>query len=272
MQRILVVVALCAGLSACAQRSTMFVDSDFGEGVDQTSCSEQAPLDRPVKVANYNIKSGLWTSFDDVLGVIEEMDADILALEEVDNGMERSGGVDQSAVIAEAMHGERVFAGAWEKDEGAYGVALVSKLPVVRAERVELPDAGNLEPRVAIDATVCAGDQPLRVVSTHADVLPWAATAHAKFIAEHVEGDSDVLVMGDLNTEPASDGVKSIVQRGLADVLARFVGDRPTFPQTSSRIDYILTDRDVEDAHIIESEASDHYPIAGTLPLATGAE
>ena len=59
---------------------------------------------------------------------------------------------------------------------------------VLRAERFALPDATNLEPRVGIDATVCAGSTPLHVVSAHSDVLPWASAAHARALSERVAG------------------------------------------------------------------------------------
>src|SRR5688572_2604235 len=123
MRHLLVVTAFAAvataTLSGCSQRSSLFV---HGEPTGSLSCegNEQA-RDRPLKVANYNIKSGMWSSLDEVGDVLEKIDADVIALEEVDNGMGRTGNVDQSAVLAERLRAERIFAGSWEKDGGTYG-------------------------------------------------------------------------------------------------------------------------------------------------------
>jgi endonuclease/exonuclease/phosphatase family metal-dependent hydrolase len=250
-------------LSGCSQRSAMFLHGS-SEPTGTMSCesNRESARDRPLKVANYNIKSGMWSSLDEVGDVLEGIDADVIALEEVDNGMGRTGHVDQSAVLAERLRAERVFAGSWEKDGGTYGVALLSRVPIVAAERFWLPDTG-MEPRAAIDATVCDGASPLRIVAAHSDFLPWAAAVHAEALADRVSDDDGALVMGDLNTSPTSDAIGSFFKRGMKDVLAQFK-DGPTFGG-SVRLDYILTGRDVEDAHIIESTASDHFPVAALL-------
>ena len=255
-------VALAASLavsSACAARSDLLVRAP-----ERTSCAGVADLGRPLRVANYNIKSGMWTSLDDIGAVLEDMNADVIALEEVDNGMRRSGNVDEAAVLAERLHADHMFAGALSWDGGDYGVALLSKVPVVGAERFALPDAGNFEPRVAIDATVCDGGEPVRVVAAHADVMPWAAKAHAAAIADRVRGTKGVVVLGDLNATPESGAVDPLVADGLTDVLAT-LGKVATFGD-KDRIDYILTDRVAVDAAVIDSHASDHRPVEAALP------
>jgi endonuclease/exonuclease/phosphatase family metal-dependent hydrolase len=258
---VVVVVALAAvEFSGCAERSEELLAPAL-----RSSCNGLAPMDRKVKVANYNIKSGMWTSLDDVAAVIEHMDADVVALEEVDNGTQRSGLVDQSAVLAERAGAERIFAAAMDRDGGTYGIALLSKLPVVGAERFDLPDVGNFEPRVGIDATVCTGDKETRVVSAHADVLPWAAKAHAQAIAERVASAINVLVLGDLNATPDTGDTQPFLDDGLADALSLF-DDRPTFGD-NARIDYILTDRDINGAKVVDSDASDHKPVTAELTI-----
>jgi endonuclease/exonuclease/phosphatase family metal-dependent hydrolase len=260
---VLLTTVAALALSGCSQRSAMFLHGS-SEPTGTTSCesNRESARDRPLKVANYNIKSGLWSSLDEVGDVLEGIDADIIALEEVDNGMGRTGHVDQSAVLAERLRAERVFAGSWEKDGGTYGVALLSRVPIVGAERFWLPDTG-MEPRAAIDATVCDGASPLRIVAAHSDFLPWAAAVHAEALADRVSDDDGALVMGDLNTSPTSEAIGSFFKRGMKDVLTQFK-DGPTFGG-SVRLDYILTGRDVDDAQIIESTASDHFPIAALL-------
>lgn len=258
---LLVAIGLTAVAStACSDPSSMFAEP----ARYAASCDDAPALDRPLKLANYNIKSGVWSSFEEVAAVLEDIDADIIALEEVDNVLPRSGGVDQSLALGERLGAERVFAGAWEKDGGSYGIALLSKLPLLQAERFDLPEAGGFEPRVAIDAKVCAGQRELDVVVSHADFLPWSAAAHADALGERVEGRSDVVLMGDLNIPPEHDSIQGIVKRGLADVIGRFT-DEPTF--ADSRIDYVFTDRVVDEAHVVDTDASDHKPVWTMMPF-----
>ncbi|HEY4223963.1 MAG TPA: endonuclease/exonuclease/phosphatase family protein [Myxococcota bacterium] len=246
--------------TGCAERSAALFAP-----VGRTSCSDLPALQRPLKVANYNIKSGLWTSLADVGDTLATMDADVVALEEVDNGTRRSGSVDESAVLADRLHMQRIFAAALARDGGTYGVALLSKLPMLDdAERVDLPDVGNFEPRVAIDATICRGDAPLRVLAAHADVFPWAAQAQAKFIADRVDGSANTLVLGDLNATPDTGDTKPFLDDGYADALSMF-DDKPTFPGNKTRIDYILSDDAVASAHVLDSQASDHFPVVATI-------
>lgn len=261
MQRaaLLLIVAPFA-LLACAEPSGLLVEPQSYAA----SCDGEAPLERPLKIANYNIKSGVWSSFEEVAEVIEAMDADVIALEEVDNGLERSDGVDQSLALAERIGAERVFAGAWEKDGGSYGVALLSKRPILQAERFELPEASGFEPRVGIDAELCAGTEQFRIVASHADFLPWSAKAHAEALGERIEGDDDVILAGDFNIPPEHESIIGIVQRGFRDVVGQFT-DEPTF--ADSRIDYVMTDREVSEANVVESEASDHKPIWALMPF-----
>jgi endonuclease/exonuclease/phosphatase family metal-dependent hydrolase len=268
----LVAAACSPAITACSTTSRTLIApssealADMHDKSDVVAACRATPsLTRPLVVGNYNIKSGVWTSLDEVGGVLEKMDADVVALEEVDQGMKRSGGVDESAVLAKRLQAEHVFAGTLGFDGGTYGIALLSKLPIVKVTRFDLPRANGFEPRVAIDATVCAGTTPLRVIAAHADFLPWAAEAQAKAIAAYIGDDKDVLVLGDFNATPTDDGMQ-VLAKPRGDALAKY-DEGPTFPGTKSRIDFILTGRGVKNAKRIITNASDHYPVTATLDV-----
>ncbi len=88
---------------------------------------------------------------------VAALDADVVALQEVDRGLERTGGVDQVAALASrtGLHG--VFAPALLGDPGtrwravvgedpggpAYGVGLLTRGAPVRWRRVALPGGGD---------------------------------------------------------------------------------------------------------------------------------
>jgi endonuclease/exonuclease/phosphatase family metal-dependent hydrolase len=261
----LLLVVIAAGLCGCAPRSSLLIAPEL-----VSSCAASSVLSRPLVVANYNIKSAMLSSVEEVGDVLAGMDADVIALQEVDHLMKRTDGVDQSLALAERLGMKRVFAGAMDRDDGTYGIALLSRLPLASVKRFELPMAGGFEPRVAIDAEVCASGKALRFVTTHSDFTPWAAEAHARAITEYVGSDDDVIILGDFNATPDTAAVRDLIARPLFDALGLFA-EGPTFPQNKSRIDYILTDRRVLSADIVEVDASDHFPVLAAIE-APGAD
>lgn len=251
----LALIALCGG---CAGHSRLLVSDEL-----VSTCEGAARLGRPLVVANYNIKSGLWSSLDQVGDVLAKLDADVVALQEVDRGMRRTNDVDQSDVLARRLGMKRIFLGAQDRDGGTYGVALLSRLPIARVTRIDLPGAGGVEPRVAVDADVCVDGRPLRVLATHTDFTPWAAEAQAGAIAEALQTGGDVVVLGDFNATPEKPGIRRLLERPLFDALGIYTTG-PTF-EGVGRIDYILTDRRVANAEIVEAAASDHKPVLATV-------
>jgi endonuclease/exonuclease/phosphatase family metal-dependent hydrolase len=132
-----------------------------------------------LRLASFNVLHGRSladgeVSTERLAGACASLDADVLALQEIDRNQARSGGVDQTAAVAEAMGVRRagagqVDAGDWRfepalvgepgatwraaedgegGEEAGYGVGLVSKLPVrawhvvrLRAAKVRAPVA-----------------------------------------------------------------------------------------------------------------------------------
>lgn len=252
----------------CSQPSDTLVEPELSE------CAGQEPRSGPLRVATYNIKSGLWSSLDEVGDVLEELDADVVALQEVDRLTERTDGEDQAKELGERLGMHHAFAAARTEGGGDYGVALLSRLPFARVGRIPL-ESGNvtLEPRAALDTTLCLGDRELRAVSVHADVYPWAAADHGRSLAaalDATDGDEQVLrlVAGDLNASPHEDGPLALVGAGLVDVIASF-GEMATF--LDKRIDYVMTDRPLADGlldvRVLDSDASDHRPVLTEMDL-----
>jgi endonuclease/exonuclease/phosphatase family metal-dependent hydrolase len=117
-----------------------------------------------VRVASFNLMHGMspadgQVDTDRLVEAVAALDADVIALQEVDRHQPRSGGVDQAARIAAALGaaagdwrfaatvvgtpGEKWWPARRDPPPGqpAYGTALISRLPVRSWSRVALPAA-----------------------------------------------------------------------------------------------------------------------------------
>jgi endonuclease/exonuclease/phosphatase family metal-dependent hydrolase len=133
-----------------------------------------------------------------VVGVLREIDADIVALQEVASEQEHA---DFLAVIERAT-GYHVVAGLLRQRRGSdFGNAVLSRYPVTSVERLDLAVDGY-EPRGALDVCVEARlALPLRVLATHLGLRPGERREQVRRLLAHVECESPhpTLLMGDLN-------------------------------------------------------------------------
>ena len=195
-----------------------------------------------MRVASFNVMHGRSLAdgrveADRFRAAIAELDCDLLALQEVDVDQPRSGGADLAATAAAALgvgaDGWRfiptVFGTpglAWRPAEGerrdgepAYGIALVSRLPVRQWQVVPLgraplrspvmiprANSGSRmimlddEPRVALVAVVDTPGGPVTVVNTHLSFVPgWNAFQLRRLVRRLARVDGPILLAGDLN-------------------------------------------------------------------------
>ena len=126
-----------------------------------------------VTAASYNIHIGLGRDGrlapERIASVVQELKADIIALQEVRLGAKR---FDMPAYLRKAT-GYQVLAGATIIDpvRGDYGNALLTRQRVKSFCRIDLSVDGR-EPRGAIDVTLDCGEETLRVVATHLGLRP----------------------------------------------------------------------------------------------------
>lgn len=260
MLRLLLLVSF-ALLGACTASSTAFVQPDT-----QACGADDGATGGQLRVVSYNIKSGLMTSLDQVADQLAQLHGDIIALQEVDVGVKRTNRVDQAAVLAQRLGMQHVFAGAIKREGGDYGIALLSRLPFIGSQKVELAGPVDAwEHRVAIDASICIDGQSVRVVALHADNTPWGAAGNAHSLVKHL-GTNDhrpMMVLGDLNATPNEEGPAALEKAGLDDTLHE-VAEGPTFGG-DKRIDYIFVDPTLKSKVLtggrVESAVSDHLPV-----------
>lgn len=245
-----------------------------------------------MRLATFNILHGRSVHDGDVkldrlADAIRDIDADIVALQEVDLDQERSGKADLTAVAAEAMHavshrfvaaiagtpGATWMAATGQEQPGtaAYGIALLSRFPaqswqVVRLPRIPvrfpmyLPAPNrvqivNEEPRAAMVGRFDTPIGTLTVANTHLSFVPgWNRMQMRRLVRDLRGFDGPRVLMGDLNMTPPTP--------------ARWTGMRPvgsalTFPadQPDRQLDHVLTDDPrlrVENCESVKLPISDH--------------
>jgi endonuclease/exonuclease/phosphatase family metal-dependent hydrolase len=249
-----------------------------------------------VRLATFNILSGRraedglpdLAAFADA---VAELDADVLALQEVDRNQPRSLGADLTAVAADAMGAvSHRFVpaltgtpGGWvgatpddPPDAPAYGVALLSRAPVVRWRALRLPafrgpapmwwpgarrpSLATDEPRVAVAAQLGA----LTVVNTHLSFLPWWNGQQLDVLARGLAAlPRPLVLMGDLNMGPR----RARRATGLTSL-----AEHPTFPWDDPRrqIDHVLADGELRatSSAAYRMAMSDHRALVVDLELA----
>lgn len=213
-----------------------------------------------------------------IAAVLAAEEPDVVALQEVDVGRRRTGGVDQPAEIARRLGMEAVFLESFP----CYGIAVLSRLPMRRVRGARLPTWKGpvpVEPRVALWVSVGPEPEPLQLVATHLGLIPReretqaAALLGAEWLASPTCTGPRVLC-GDLNSPQ-----RSVTYRRLAAVLrdlpaaAAQGAPRPTFPSPlpALRLDHVLASDGIEvlAAHTGKSalarRASDHLPLVVDL-------
>src|SRR5688500_13705317 len=124
-----------------------------------------------LRVLSYNIHHGEGTDgkldLDRIAGVIKATKPDLVALQEVDRNTQRTGRVDQAAVLGERTGLHVAFAKAIDLQGGEYGQAVLSRFPIRSVKTHVLPGKAGQETRIVIETRVESGGRPLTFLGTH---------------------------------------------------------------------------------------------------------
>lgn len=157
-----------------------------------------------ISVASYNIRKAVGTDWrrrpDRVLAVIRELDADIVALQEVDRRFgTRAASLSLGVIGRETQHRALTFDHV-PNGLGWHGNTLLVRAGIaIRGQRaIELP---GLEPRGAAMAELEVDGVPVRVVGTHLGLLRNWRRRQARVLLEHLDAMAPrpTVLLGDLN-------------------------------------------------------------------------
>jgi endonuclease/exonuclease/phosphatase family metal-dependent hydrolase len=257
----------------CSKTATTFTTSDAAD----------LPAADPIRlrVLSYNIHhaEGVDGKLDlqRIARVILSVQPDLVALQEVEQGFERTGFVDQPAELARLtkMHFAEGLSRAFE--DGAWGNAVLSRYPIVRHTNHLLPRFRENVQRGVIEAEISLprSKQPLLFFVTHLDFTVGvederiaSAKAINALVAKH--GDRPALLSGDLNARPSSNTLAEFKLKWYLSNTTPLLTVPVGTPTT--QIDYNLyrpLDRwTVVEARVLsEAVASDHRAIFAVLEL-----
>lgn len=203
---------------------------------------------------------------------------DIVALQELDVGLPRSGFIDQAQAIAEQLQMNYHFSAALWLEQGQYGNAVLSKHPLSLKKAGGLPTLNypaTIEPRGVIWAEVTAGGQDIQVFNTHLGLRKRERMLQVDRLLgpewlNHPDCRPPVILCGDMNALPTSSEIRRIGKKFLDAQLQRKTRRfQKTYPSRFPlvRIDYIFISGDirVKSAVVPRSplirRASDHLPL-----------
>ena len=132
-----------------------------------------------------------------IAAVIEEMDADVVALQEVSLG---APGFDMLAYLSKKCALSAIAGPTLMTTAGEYGNAILTRLPHSGVHRWDL-SVGRHEPRGAIDAHIAHDGHTVRVIATHLGLRPGERRRQIRQLLKIIEKDNryPTVLLGDVN-------------------------------------------------------------------------
>jgi len=229
-----------------------------------------------LNVMTFNLRFGELASLEDMAAYINEQQPDLVALQECDWKTNRERAPKQSgkAFVNELAYHTGMFGiygKAIDYRGGYYGVGILSKYPVVRSERVFLPNPRpKKEQRVMLITEIELPDKSIvSFISTHLEVSSETIRQkQIKFINKKIKKiKTPVILAGDLNAVPESKEIMTGFPRwfNATDTVFTYSTMKPAI-----KIDYIygypnklfgLIKTEVDTNCVL----SDHFPVFSVI-------
>ncbi len=225
-----------------------------------------------IRLINYNAHNAIGmdgkTDYKRTANLIAQYKPNVVAMQELDNKTQRSGGISVLDQITSNEYKYRIFAQAIEFQGGGYGIGIASKLEPITHRQIALP--GKEEARVALivefkDFVLC---------NTHLSLTAEDRAKSIEIIKKELAKESKpVILCGDLNDTPDS----AVIQSLSSDFSSLVDTSTPTYPADKPHtcIDYIFISNanhgykhTIKRAEVInDSITSDHRPMIVDIKL-----
>jgi len=216
--------------------------------------------------------------------VIACYNPDVVALQELDIGLIRSGRIDQAQMIAKDLKMDFHFHPSLTIEKCQYGNATLSRHPMklIRAgEPPTLPKRHALEKRGALWVDVMYNGHKIQIINTHLGLNRKERSAQVDTLLgpqwlQHPGALAPIIFCGDFNASPFSKVYRRL-RACLHDALRHAPNKRSqkTWPSWLPlvRLDYIFTSTDIKATHVfaprtpLTRTASDHLPFIADLQI-----
>lgn len=243
-----------------------------------------------LRVASYNIQHGMGMDgrldYLRTARVLEKINADVVAVQEVDSMTRRTGHTYALGEIADAMRYYASYAAAIDFDDGRYGIGILSRQRPLRIERRALP--GREEAR----AIIVAEFKDYVFAATHLSLTEEDRMASLAIITEMARASrKPFIIAGDMNAEPGSTFIGELEKdfhicsknakswpadkpQACLDYIAAYksYGDvkRPgADDEWANYRPYVGEPAVTLNAQVVNTQASDHRPIYADIVLPT---
>jgi endonuclease/exonuclease/phosphatase family metal-dependent hydrolase len=228
-------------------------------------------IDEAVSIGSLNLHGGMTAAGQpfNVPAAIGRLPADIVAVQETwwvrgsADGVEAAAREQRAQLIRAQVHEDTSLADlgiAQAPEQGSWGIAVLSRLPVTGYETVDLGRApGDVISRTALICSVVApGGWPLRLVNTHL-THKFTSPVQLRKLARHLAGSAlPTVIAGDLNMPRLATWLAG----GFVPTVRG-----PTYPAHHPliQLDHLLAGPGVAcaAATVLPPVGSDHRPVVG---------
>jgi len=205
-------------------------------------------------------------NYERIANIISTLDADFVALQELDSATKRSNGIYQVKELGDMLGMHSYFGASIPYSEGKYGIGILSKKPAQKIHQYKLPGE---EPRTFLIAEF----EDFLIISVHLDLLESNRVESVGIITEKIKAlNKKAYLAGDFNEDLVEGAMFTAFKKNWTIVSP----NKNTYPTTGGRtkcIDFTLTYNpggkyEISKADVIYNlpginvaVSSDHFPL-----------
>jgi endonuclease/exonuclease/phosphatase family metal-dependent hydrolase len=243
-----------------------------GSGL-QPEVNPEAASTGTLRLMTYNLHQSFGMDnkldMDEIAATITQGDPDIIGLQEADAGRVPSLSVEEVLWLSRRLNMYSAYGPSWGD---TYGVAVLSKYPIVAEQRYLLSSAE--QQRSCLETTIDLGQQTVTFFSVHLGLNSEERERQLdEVLAYTARAPTPKVLVGDFNANPDSHEIERVLEQFTSTFAAAGMGTGYTSPADAPRetIDYVFVSPDLQvlSAEVISSLASDHLPVVAQLGTQT---